>query len=398
MDFGALPPEINSARMYSGPGSGSMLAAAAAWDSLAEDLHSTAASYSSVISGLAGQWLGPSSSSMTAAATPYIGWMSATAAQAEQSAIQVRAAAAAYQAAFAMTVPPPVIAANRSLLMSLVATNFLGQNTPAIAATEAHYSEMWVQDAAAMYGYAGNSAAASTLSPFTTPTQVTNPGAAAAQTTSAATGTETQGALAQLTTVISQTLQSLAVGDASSGSDTGTSGMSSLSSIDGLSSLMMPLRMATMPLMMLSRMLMMGGMGGMGAAGAKTVSAGVDAVAPTLAAGAASGAGLLGPAGLGELVVSTGPAAAPVSAGLDQALPVGALSVPQSWNVATPTLVSATTAMPNVAATPAAGASLDLSGLPPMMPIANMAGRDAGETAPQLDLHQTVMVRSPIGG
>ncbi|MGH3524910.1 MAG: PPE family protein, partial [Mycobacterium sp.] len=114
MDFGALPPEINSARMYSGPGSGSMLAAAAAWDSLAEDLHSTAASYSSVISGLAGQWLGPSSSSMTAAATPYIGWMSATAAQAEQSAIQVRAAAAAYQAAFAMTVPPPVIAANRS--------------------------------------------------------------------------------------------------------------------------------------------------------------------------------------------------------------------------------------------------------------------------------------------
>ena len=53
-----------------------------------------------------------------------------------------------------MTVPPPVIAANRAQLMALIATNFFGQNTPAIAATEAHYSEMWVQDATAMYGYA----------------------------------------------------------------------------------------------------------------------------------------------------------------------------------------------------------------------------------------------------
>jgi PPE-repeat protein len=32
MDFGALPPEINSGRMYTGPGCGSTLAAAAACD------------------------------------------------------------------------------------------------------------------------------------------------------------------------------------------------------------------------------------------------------------------------------------------------------------------------------------------------------------------------------
>ena len=37
MDFGALPPEINSARMHSGPGCGSMPAAAAAWDGLTAD-------------------------------------------------------------------------------------------------------------------------------------------------------------------------------------------------------------------------------------------------------------------------------------------------------------------------------------------------------------------------
>ncbi|MGH3530925.1 MAG: PPE family protein, partial [Mycobacterium sp.] len=135
MDFGALQPEINSARMYAGAGSGPLLAAASAWDGLAAELASAATSYSSVVSGRAGgSWLGPGSAAMAAAAAPYAAWMSVTATQAEQTANQARAAAAAYEAAFAMTVPPPVIAANRSLLMSLVATNVLGQNTPAIAA------------------------------------------------------------------------------------------------------------------------------------------------------------------------------------------------------------------------------------------------------------------------
>ena len=55
----------------------------------------------------------------------------------------------------------------------MVATNILGQNTPAIATTEAHYAEMWAQDAAAMYGYAGSSAAASTLTPFAAPPATT---------------------------------------------------------------------------------------------------------------------------------------------------------------------------------------------------------------------------------
>ena len=73
---------------------------------------------------------------MSAAAASFVEWLSATAAQAEESAAQAHAAAAGYETAFAMTVPPPVIAANRSLLAALVATNFFGQNTPAIAATE----------------------------------------------------------------------------------------------------------------------------------------------------------------------------------------------------------------------------------------------------------------------
>ena len=95
MDFGLLPPEINSARMYAGPGSGPMLAAAAAWEALAAELQSTAGSYQSAIAGLTdGSWLGPSSASMATAAAPYVAWMRSTATQAEQTGNQAIAAAA----------------------------------------------------------------------------------------------------------------------------------------------------------------------------------------------------------------------------------------------------------------------------------------------------------------
>lgn len=187
MDFTFLPPEINSGRMYDGPGSGPMLAAAAAWDGLAAELHSTATSYGSVISELsAGPWLGAASAAMTAAATPYVAWMRSTAMQAEQTATHAKAAAAAYEVTFAAMVPPPVIEANRALLHALVATNLFGQNSPAIAATETLYAEMWAQDATAMYGYAGTSESATTLTPFTPAPQTTNGRSPAASTQPAA--------------------------------------------------------------------------------------------------------------------------------------------------------------------------------------------------------------------
>jgi PPE-repeat protein len=239
MDFGALPPEVNSARMYAGPGAGSMLAAAAAWAALAADLRSLAAAAESVISGLTDEsWEGPASASMTAAVAPYLTWMAATAPQLEQTAGQARAAAAAYESAFAMTVPPPVIAANRTQLMTLIATNFLGLNTAAIMATEAHYGEMWAQDAAAMFGYAANSAAASTLTPFTSPKSTTNPAGVASQNgavahaAGSAAGSHAQAATSTMSSV-PQTLQSLSTpGSTSTGLDqvvlgTGTSAATS---------------------------------------------------------------------------------------------------------------------------------------------------------------------------
>jgi PPE-repeat protein len=168
MDFGALPPEINSALMYAGPGSGPMLAAAAAWESLSGELATTAASWQTVITSLLdGPWQGPSSAAMAAATTPQIEWLSTTAVQAQESAARAAAAASAYEAAFLGTVPPAEVAANRALLAALLATNFLGQNTAAIAATEAQYGEMWAQDAATMYGYSGASAQAASVPAWT---------------------------------------------------------------------------------------------------------------------------------------------------------------------------------------------------------------------------------------
>jgi PPE-repeat protein len=175
-DFAALPPEINSGRMYTGPGSESMMVAATAWDELAAELGTATAGYRSVIDELtSGPWVGPTSAAMVSATAPYVSWLSTAAGQAEESGSQARAAAAAFEAAFGMTVPPPVIAANRVLLMTLIATNFFGQNTPAIAATEAQYMEMWAQDALAMYGYAASSATATQFAPYQSPPNTTTP-------------------------------------------------------------------------------------------------------------------------------------------------------------------------------------------------------------------------------
>jgi PPE-repeat protein len=187
MDFAFLPPEINSARMYTGPGSGSLLAAAGSWDALAAELGTTAENYESVVLGLTTlHWRGPASELMMATAAPYASWLYTTAEQTRQTAMQARAAATAFEQAYAMTVPPAVVTANRMQLMVLIATNFFGQNTAAIAATEAHYAEMWAQDAAAMSGCATASAAARTLTSFSSPKQTTNPAGLAAQATAVA--------------------------------------------------------------------------------------------------------------------------------------------------------------------------------------------------------------------
>ncbi len=386
MDFGVLPPEINSGRIFSGPGSAPLLAAAAAWTGLAADLRSTAGDYSSTVTGLTSDgWQGPASTSMATAASSYTGWLNTTAAQAEHTANQATAAAGAYETALAGSVPPPAIAANRAQLASLVATNIIGQNTPAIAATEAQYGEMWARDAAAMYGYAGSAAAATNMTPFSAPQQTTTPGALSAQAaavtqaTGASAGSNTQTALSQLTSAIPATLQNLAAPGASIGSTaSGTSGASSffsqLFSSDGLgldSNFWNTITStgAFNPIQVVQAI-----------TGSSFLGAGLEngfgnlapsALGGGLSSGALGAAGVPASPGLGGL-------GGAVSGGLGRAATVGPLSVPPSWTPAAPLtgpLGSALGGTP-IEAPPSAGTAMP-GGVAP----AGMAGRAAGQVS-----------------
>jgi len=374
MDFGIYPPEINSGRMYTGPGSGPMLAAAQAWGSLADELYTAASGYQSVVSELTdGVWSGPSSLSMSAAAGSYVEWLSATAAQAEQTAAQARAAAAGYEAAFAMTVPPPEIAANRSLLAVLVATNFLGQNTPAIAATEALYAEMWAQDALAMYGYAGSSAAATVLSPFTSPDQNTDPGGTASQAAavSQASGTAAGNVQGAISTV-PQALSAAAAPAQTSPLDT----LSNLISVF----LSAPSDLATLfvliPMDALSGPvdLPIAYLGTVAGQNTDNMISGWEGQVPWPGTGGAPVQAF--PASLQSLPPGGVPAPT-MSAALGEANMVGGLSVPSSWTVAAPEIrsVALTSPLtgPGAAAAPAmqAGSASSFN----QMGLAGMSGQ-----------------------
>jgi len=168
-----------------------MMAASSAFSALSSELSSNAASYESIISSLSSQWTGPSSTAMAASAQTYIEWLTTTSAQLQEAAAAATSSAAAYEAAYAATIPPAVVYANRAQLAALVATNILGQNTPAIAANEATYAEFWAQDAVAMYGYAGAATAASQLTSFSAPPATTNDSGQATQSAAAANSTTT---------------------------------------------------------------------------------------------------------------------------------------------------------------------------------------------------------------
>jgi PPE-repeat protein len=382
-----------------------MLAAAAAWDGLADELTSTAMSYQAEIDNLTGTWQGPSSTSMSSATAPYVTWMNATAAQAEETANQARAAVAAYEAAFAATVPPPVIEANRALLMMLVATNILGQNTPAIAATETHYMEMWAQDAAAMYGYAGSSAAASQLSSFTEPPQTTNAAAEPLQGTAAAQATGTSSAsigteLTQFLNSLPTALQNLATGLLQSPTTGSTNLLSGLSLPQLLSATLPPglstdltnwntifSTIASGPYSLQGLTSIPGGpflsFGQAYAWGQNGQSAAAFLAGPKPITGAL--APLLSELGSPHLSAAFG--AAPASASMGRAALVGGMSIPQGWTQAAPEMGFRTlaAALPtNLAEAAAPEASLaSQGGMFSQMAMSSLTGRAVASTATQ---------------
>ena len=342
MNFAALPPEVNSGLMYTGAGSGPIRAAATAWKTMAAELESAANNYRTIIAGLTDQtWQGPSAAAMAAAATPYATWMSTTATKAGHAGTQAAAAAVAYETAYAMTVPPAVIAANRAQLATLIATNFLGHNTPAIAATEAHYSEMWAQDATAMYDYATNAAAATQLPTFTAPAEDTSGGSYD--------GAGEEGLLLNI-------LVALLEVDSIAPFEGGGAGLE----FGGLA-----IETASLaPFTGLGFTGDFGAAGGLGLLGEAVPIGGVLGIGP-VAMGTAPSAGL----------VSAGRATMPW-AGVGKALPLGGLSVPRAWAATAPaalreiTLLSAQSSAVSAAAT-AARADLPFA----EMALAGAAGR-----------------------
>jgi PPE-repeat protein len=383
MSFAFRPPEVTSAEMYTGPGAGPMLAAAAAWDALGSELQSAAAAYGSIVEGLANDaWAGPSSVAMATAAAPYVAWMSATSAQAKAAAGQARAAASAYETAFAAVVPPPEIAANRTELSMLLATNIFGQNTAAIAATEAEYGEMWAQDATAMLGYAASSAAASQLTPFTDPPPTTNAAGLAGQ--AAAVG-ETGGAASATSAVANALPAAAALSNpiADFLRPFGDTARAYMAFWDGV--------LNTLTGSPLAGPLWQNTFGIFADIGRFSTVANVSMSVPNLgmtefkyfynpSAGALDipksslGAGLgIRPAGL----------ASAVSAGVGDADVVGKLSVPPSWASATPAIRMAGNVLPatTLAAAPAAGIPGSLLG---QMALGAMTGGAVGSVTPQV--------------
>jgi PPE-repeat protein len=326
---------------------------------------------------------------MVAAATPYVAWTTATAAQALQAANQARAVAAAYETAFAATVPPAAVAANRIQFATLIATNFFGQNTPAIAATEAAYAEMWAQDAAAMYGYAGSASPAAELTPFTQPPPTTNPvgqtSQSAAVTQAAGTAAESHLNPIQAISAVPQQVHTL-----STAGTTGTSGPDSSALLTGVSDFNT----------------ITGPGGGFASATARTAGVVGDFVNEVNLYGIQSGAAAPPPpppAPTGTVGVSS-----PMLVSVGKAAPVGNLSTPQAWAATATKMASPATpplqlpgtdvrAVPAAAAEPAANPA---GGAPPASvgPMQGMAERHGGSPVFRMKDRRFRMPRPAAGG
>jgi PPE-repeat protein len=368
-DFAARPPEINSALMYSGSGAGPLMAASSSFSALSSELSSNAASYESIISQLGSEWTGPSSTAMAASAQTYIGWLTTTSAQLQEAAAAATSSAAAYEAAHAATIPPPVVTANRVQLAALVATNILGQNTPAIMANEAMYAEFWAQDAAAMYGYsAAASAASSALTPLTDPTENTNPAGQGQLAAAVGQAVGSNGTSSTLNNTLGG-LQNAVSAAASPAQDT-VGGV--LSAINGLfavpivgnSIYNVGVTLAWNTAMMTATLPLLGHFV------AGTPFGFTIGDATPLGAGLGFGTTLAG---------AQAPIGGAMAAGMGEASSVGGLSVPAGWSAATPTTTVADTTLAGTGWTAAADeGAAGMGGAPGIMPGMASAGGKSG--------------------
>jgi PPE-repeat protein len=397
-DLGALPPEVSSALIYSGPGSSSLTSAAAAWNSVAAELASTAQGLDTVVSQLASEsWLGPTSAAMVAAVQPYVSWVSTTAGQAEHAAAQAQSAAAAFEAVFASVVPPPLIAANRAELAQAVQTNVLGLNNNVIAQLEAQYGEFWSQNASALYGYASSSAAATKISSFTEAPAIANPASAlTSAATSTTPATSIQSYIQGLLTNVQARIQSLTspfIGNTATSKSalseiwfllTGQTGLpTNLGTLVNGYSPFAGFFYNTEGLPYFSV-----GMGNFGTQIAKSAG---------WLGGAAPAAAAAVPKGIGGLGGAAGGAGGQVAAGLGHGAHVAGLSVPNSWPGATlPSAAKPMSAIP--VSEPITSGESGAGNLVGGMPVGGTGAARGAGAGPRYGFKPTVMARPMSAG
>jgi PPE-repeat protein len=133
----------------------SLAAAAAAYEALAAALMAEAAQMGATAGTTAATgFIGAGGTAMMATAIPYVAALEALAGWVQQSAAAAAGIEQAYMTAKAAMIPVPACTTNRTTQAGLVATNIIGQNTPAIIGLDTEYfGHFWTNNAAHMGGY-----------------------------------------------------------------------------------------------------------------------------------------------------------------------------------------------------------------------------------------------------